>query len=270
MKVIVSHDVDHLYPSEHWTDLIFPKLWVRSFIELLKRQISLKTFGYRLLYIFDKRMNRIPEICDYDIAHGVKATYFFGMACALGMYYKKEKAVPWIQYVRDRGFDAGVHGCDYQNLNKIQEEHDAFRRLSGITEFGIRNHYVRCDDTTFEKMNSVGYLFDSTEFNKQHPEYKDPYKVGQMWEFPLAIMDGYVMHHDLEKAKQQVSSFVHDSIIAGDKYLTILFHDVFYNSKCYPCEKVFYEWLIEYLQEQGLEFVSYKDVIQELENGGEH
>lgn len=35
MKIIVSHDVDHLYPSDHFLkDLILPKMWVRSFLHL--------------------------------------------------------------------------------------------------------------------------------------------------------------------------------------------------------------------------------------------
>lgn len=269
MKVIISHDVDHLYPSEHvLTDLFFPKLWVRSLIEWLKGYIGIGVVWNRFLYILDKRMNRIPEICEFDLAQGVRATYFFGMENVLGMSYKKEKAFPWIEYVKNKGFDAGVHGCDYVNQGNISKEHDAFVNLTGDKTFGIRNHYVRYDKDTFNKMNYSGYLFDSTEFNKEELMYKDPYKVGSMWEFPLSIMDGYVLHHDLNEAKEKVRKFINETQFNGGKYLTILFHDLFYNEKCYPVEKAFYEWLIFYIKEQKLEFITFKEAIKELENEG--
>lgn len=265
MKVIISHDVDHLYPSDHCKDLIFPKFWVRSFIELIKGNISVGTFCYRLVCVFFKRMNRIPELCEFDKKNSVHATYFFGMANALGMSYKKEKALPWIEYVKEHGYDAGVHGCDYQNMEKIQNEHDDFYKLTGINKYGIRNHYVRYDDDTFNKMNKAGYIFDTSEFNKHHPEYKDPYKVGTMWEFPLALMDGYIIKTDLERTKVEVSKFIDKTMAEGGKYLTILFHDSYFDEKCYPREYHFYIWLISHIQSLGLDFISYKDAISELE-----
>lgn len=267
MKVIVSHDVDHISPSEHWKDLYYPKLWFRSFLELLKRQISFRVFWNRMVSVFDKRINRIPELIEFDCENNVKATYFFGMAHALGMNYNQGKALPWIQYVKDKGFDAGVHGCDYQHLDFIRKEHDDFAKLTSDSKFGIRNHYVRYDNDTFCKMSQVGYLFDTSEFNKEKPTYKKPYKVGGMWEFPLAIMEGYVVHHDLQEAQKVVTDFIHRSLDENADYLTILFHDSFYNKKCYPVEKAFYEWLIGYIKSLNLQFVSYLDAIKELENG---
>lgn len=266
MKVIISHDVDHLHPSEHlFSDLIFPKLWVRSFIELIKSQISIKTFIFRLFYVFNERMNRIPELCAFDKEKGVKATYFFGMANVLGMNYKKEKALPWIKYVVNEGYDAGVHGCDYLNLDKIKQEHDSFLKMTGIADFGIRNHYVRYDNDTFNKMNQAGYLFDTTEFNKEKLAYKAPYQVGKMWEFPLAIMDGYVLHHDLEDTKKSIVKFCDGLQNGQETYLTVLFHDSYFNKKCYPSEYSFYKWFVDYAIENGWEFISYRDAIKEIE-----
>lgn len=266
MKVIISHDVDHINVGEHWKDLYIPKYIIRSAIELIRHQISIKVFVFRFFSVFEKRIHRIPELCKFDQENGVKATYFFGMANVLGMSYKKENALPWINYVKKNGFDAGVHGCDYLHQDNITDEHDAFAKLTGDTEFGLRNHYVRFDDDTFNKMNKANYLFDSSEFNKTCIEHKDPYRVGAMWEFPLTIMEGYVLHHNLDEAKEKVINVLCETQSKGGKYVTILFHDLFYNAKCYPLEKEFYEWIIGYLKSQKIEFVSFKEAIKELED----
>lgn len=48
-------------------------------------------------------------------------------------------------------------------------------------------------------------------------------------------------------------------------YCTILYHDYQYNERTYPDEKVWYDWLLGYLQEKQYEFVSYEEAIEELE-----
>ena len=271
MKVIVSHDVDHLHPSEHFfKDLFFPKLWVRSLIQCVKGEIGFKVFINRLLLVFNKRLNRIEELCKFDSSNGVKATYFFGMDNVLGMSYCQKKALSYIQYVMERGFDAGVHGCNYDNPAAICKEYDDFRELTGYDSFGVRNHYVRYNGYTFAYMDKAGYLFDTSEFNKEELVYKQPYKVGAMWEFPLAIMDVYVLHHNFEEDKKAISEFVEKVNGITGSYLTILFHDTSFNQKAYPEEKAFYEWLIGDLVEKGVQFVTYKDAIEELENEGKY
>ena len=50
MKVIVSHDIDHLTVSEHlFKDAIVPKYYIRSYIELLSGKISLAELFNRSL-----------------------------------------------------------------------------------------------------------------------------------------------------------------------------------------------------------------------------
>ena len=54
MKVIISHDVDHLFRDDHYRDLIYPKLWVRSSLELIKRKYSVREWFYRMLTPFSE------------------------------------------------------------------------------------------------------------------------------------------------------------------------------------------------------------------------
>jgi len=263
MQIIISHDVDHLYPSDHiLRDLIFPKLWVRSFIQLCKRQITFSSFLYRLISIFDKRLNRIPEIIAFDKAYGVKSTFFFGMDNILGLSYKKEKAALWIRYVLDNDFDAGVHGIEISDMRKMKNEYDDFKKISGLSSFGIRTHYVRYDAETFTKMEKIGYLFDTSEFNKKEIELKPDYQIGNMREFPLHIMDVYVIHNNLEQAKQKTIEVLHEAEKKQLPYFTFLFHDYRFNEKTYLTDKAFYEWFVFYCIEHCHQFVSYRTICE--------
>ena len=47
MKIIVSHDVDHLFATDHINDLIYPKLWVRETF-CYESRISFKVWYLRI------------------------------------------------------------------------------------------------------------------------------------------------------------------------------------------------------------------------------
>lgn len=266
MKIIISHDVDHIYSKDHiFRDMIFPKLWVRSFIHFLQGKISFKTLWFRWTSIFEKNLNRINAVMEKDKQYGVPSVFFFGMRQGIGMSYKKEEAYDVIKNVEGNGFDVGVHGVAYEQYNQIEEEYADFKNIVQKSDFGIRTHYVRFDESTFDKMSRVGYLFDSSEFNKHELEIKAPYKVNDMWEFPLHIMDGYIIPPgNLEKAMNDTIHAIEKARKMSMPYCTILYHDYQYNEKTYPVEKAWYDWLLDYLKKEGYEFISYREAIKEL------
>lgn len=265
MKVIVSHDVDHMLRNEHYKDLIYPKLWMRSTIGLLKKEYGLSEWFYRMLSPFDKVRHRIYELMLYDKNNGIPSTFFFGMEKGLGMTYSIETAKNVIHDVESNGFDVGVHGIAYNTINKMMDEYKAFSEIVGYKDFGIRMHYVRFDDCTFDYLNKCGYLFDSTQFDKTNRDncLRGPYKVGKMWEFPLNIMDGY-LPKKLEEKKEETKRLVYKATKMGLPYLTILFHDYQF-SKGFETEKNWYMWTVDYLISSGYKFISYKEAIKELE-----
>ena len=267
MKIIISHDVDHLYNKDHlMRDLIFPKLIVRSFLHVLKGKIRFSTFLWRCRSVFEARLNRINEVMEKDKETGVPSVFFFGMSQGLGMSYRAEEAEDMIREVRKQGFRVGVHGIEFQNYQEISKEHDRFQKISNDLSFGIRTHYVRFDSETFQKFSKAGYMYDTSEFNKEKLEIKAPYKVGNMWEFPLHIMDGYIMPFgDLEAGKKNTIDAIKKAEEIGMPYCTILYHDYQYNKRTYPDEKAWYDWLLEYLKNERYEFISYEDAIKELE-----
>ncbi len=265
MKVIVSHDVDHLFAGDHWfRDLFYPKLWVRTTLQMIRKEITGREWLFRNISCFRKNRHNLEALMDFDEQHGIKSTFFFGMNQGLGMSYKPEEAKPVIQKVHKRGFAVGVHGIEYSDIKGMQREYETFKQITGIVPCGIRMHYVRFDEKTFERLNDIGYVFDSTEFDKLNcGTRKDPYKVGRMWEFPLAIMDAY-LEQSFDAAKQSTLRLLEECREKNIQYITVLFHDDQFCEEYYDMKK-WYEWLMDhFLRCDEYEFVSYDQAIREL------
>ena len=267
-KIIISHDVDHLFGRDHWLrDLIYPKLWIKSALKLAGHDISPGTFLARAASPFERERHRIRQVLDFDEAHGVPSTFFFGMSQGLGMSYRPDECASTVRYVTGRGFDVGVHGIAYTTFSDIQNEHDRFAFMFSMTDFGVREHYVRRDESTLEKLAKANYLYDTTVFNKERIELTPPYKVGDMWEFPLHVMDGYtVTDGHLSDGIAATASAIADACELELPYMTFLFHDYLFNGNAFPDQKAWYIWLIEFLNDEGFEFVSYRQAINELES----
>ena len=223
IKVIVSHDVDHLFARDHWfRDLIYPKMWVRNTLQLMKKEISLREWWLRNTSCFRKNRNNLDTLMDFDREHGIPSTFFYGMNQGLGMSYKPEEAKPMILKAHERGFDVGVHGIEYQDYEGMKREYDTFRETVGFEPRGIRMHYVRFDENTFENLSKIGYAFDTTEFDKANcGTRKLPYKVGKMWEFPLSIMDAY-LPSKREEAKRITLQLLDECKMRNLSYLPLL------------------------------------------------
>ena len=226
-------------------------------------------------------LHNIDALMEFDKAHCVKPTYFFIMnqtQCqkdGLGFAYTPEDAKPFIDFVRTNGLDAGVHGIVFDDLDGMKEEADTWSTLMGTPPDCLRMHYVRYDDKTFERLSQLGYMYDSTEFYKsERCTIKAPYKIGNMWEFPLNIMEcylvsPYVKQHaylaSAEEMKAQTLRIIGELKSKGINYLTVLFHDTGF------CESLkgyrdWYKWFVGYVEETpGFEFTSYREAVVLLE-----
>jgi len=266
MKAIVSHDIDHLTLSEHYlNDLIVPKYFVRSHIELLSGKISLKEFFNRVGDVFKNKWQHLESLHEFNKKHAVPTTYFIGVNKGEGLSYSKTEAAYWIHKLLELGCEVGPHCIEYENFEKIHAEYAEFKKLSTLTTFGTRMHYIRTNEHTYTNMAKAGYLFDSSEMG-----YKAPYRIGSMWEFPFQIMDTYI----IEKPKQWQSKNFFQSCEATkiiiDKaadlnlpYLGIDFHDRYF-SDSHKTWKDWYMWLIEYLVENRIQCVNFTTAVQEL------
>jgi len=264
MKIIISHDIDHLSVKEHYHDLIIPKFIGLSSIELLKGNISLKTYIKRLGGLFrENAWNNLRELLEFDREHNVNSTFFVAVANDLGISYSLNEAEKAIHLIKKRGFDLGVHGIEYKNIDGISDEYNTFRRISGLKKFGIRMHYLRKNERTLDFLDKAGYVYDTTEFSE---DLKQPYFIGNLLEIPLHIMDGYLflpkyMGLSLERAINLTKNLL-ERAKKENKLVNILFHQRYFSDE-FPRYKGWYEWLIKYATENEFEFLTYKEIARE-------
>jgi len=264
MKIIISHDVDHLFVNEHFNDLILPKHILRSKIELFKGKISIGEFFFRLNELFGNKLNRIEDIIDFDIKHQIPATFFVGVNNGLGLNYSLKKAAIAIKLIQSKGFDVGVHGIAFENIETIKSEFERFAQIVGHRNFGIRMHYLRNNSNTLKYLSDAGYLFDAT-LN----EIKSTYIINNITEFPVHIMDGWMINenkawqiNNLQKALDKSKQMIDEGLKKNIDYFSILFHDRYF-SKGFRTWKQWYTQLIEFLIQNHFQFVDYKTALKE-------
>jgi hypothetical protein len=270
VKIIVSHDVDHITVWEHKYDLIVPKFICRSFIEAALRSISISEIRNRFNDLLKNKWQNLEEIAQFDKENDVPSTFFIGVNNGVGLSYSPRSAEYWMKIILNKGFDVGIHGISFADYDGIRSEYEMFKSLSGLQKFGIRMHYLRNAANTVVALSQAGYMFDSTLY-----KFENPFKTGNMWEFPLHIMDGYLFYKNsrwqnqtLEQAKDQTKQAVEKAEKGNLNYLTILFHDRYF-SKGFETWKEWYIWVIGYLRDNGFKFINYKNAVLELDKQAE-
>lgn len=267
MKVIVSHDVDHITFWEHRRDFIVPKFMIRYFLEMTFGQITINEFSSRIRRILKNKWHNLEELMAFNKQYNIPSTFFIGVSNGNGLVYSTKDAEFWVKRIMQEGFDVGVHGIAFDNYEEIKHEYDTFKRISGNESFGIRMHYLRNSQNMLEYLSKAGYTFDSTIYKIERP-----YKINTMWEFPLFIMDVYIVrkksilqNQSFEQIKVATLKTIDDVYKRGIKYITINLHDRFYHES-FRIWKKWYIWLIQYFITNNIKFINYSDAIKELEH----
>lgn len=254
MKIILSHDVDHLSWSEHWKDKYFPGLLYRSLKGLGSSGISLKHLAGRFL---NGRLTHAEELHAFNQTVGAPSTFFFGMANGLQLSYAWRTAGNLIQRLHKQGAHIGLHGMRYDSKEGLQEEKK--RILSFLPEnypIGVRNHYLRLNDHTLNYMSQLDFLFDST-----HYSFEAPFRVGNMWEIPIGFMDaGHITHgkNDAKRLREITLERLHKAERQKQPFFVVNFHDTYFTPS-YPFHYEWYQWLVDHLSRQGYEFTDFVD-----------
>jgi hypothetical protein len=238
---------------------------VRSSIEAAIGKIGLKEYFSRFSELLKNKLHNLEELMEFDKENKVFSTFFVGVNRGCGMCYSLEDSQYWIKKIKEKGFDVGVHGVEFNNLEGIKKEYETFKKISGLSAFGIRMHYLRNCEDTIKCLNETGYTFDSTTFKMENP-----FNIGDLWEFPLHVMDGYLFNKNgkwqnqtLKQAKEATKAEIDRAYGNGIEYFTILFHDRFF-SRSFKAWKEWYIWLVGYLTNRAFEFITYREAIQEL------
>tara|TARA_Y100000385_G_C13098998_1_gene643238 strand:+ start:57 stop:680 length:624 start_codon:yes stop_codon:yes gene_type:complete len=204
---------------------------------------------------------------DYNESLGFKSSFFMGVNNGLGLNYNIKQTKKWVPIIKKRNFDIGIHGIDFENFKSINAEHRLFKEIIKQEDVGIRIHYLRLKNTTLANLNKSGYVYDSTTF-----ENKNPYIIGNMWEFPVQLMDSWVLNGDtsyqlrnLEQCKKYSIKVIQKAEELNLEYFTVIFHDVYFSSSFYTL-KEWYKWIINYFQEKGYIFTTFSHAINELNN----
>lgn len=268
MKAIISHDIDHITVFEHlFKDVIIPKFMTRMHIELLSGKISVREYMLRWADFFKNKWQNIDELITFNNINKVPSSFFIAVNKGIGLNYSNTAAMLWIDQMKSRSCEIGLHGIDFDNMAAIKKEFDLFASLTKQNNFGIRMHYVRNNEETYQLMDRAGYRYDSTEH-----AFKNPYKIGNMWEFPFQIMDGWVIEDgkkwqslNLEKSKEKTKVLIDKAASSDLQYLGIDFHDRYF-SHSFNTWLEWYIWLVDYLKINKIDCVNFEMAIKELEN----
>lgn len=267
MKAIISHDIDHITVTEHLLrDVIVPKYFCRMHIELMSGKVTFREYVLRWSELFKNKWQNIDELITFNNQYGVPSSFFIAVNKGVGLNYSNEAALSWIQQMQTRHCEIGLHGIEYAVPEMIKKEFGLFADLTGDHSFGIRMHYVRNTSETFNLLSECGYRYDSTEHS-----FKNPYRIGNMWEFPFQIMDGWIIENgkgwqslNLKEAKEATLRLIDKAHESNLSYLGVDFHDRYF-SHSYRTWLNWYMWLVEHLKSNQIEFVNFKTAIIELE-----
>jgi hypothetical protein len=255
MKVIVSHDVDHLQWKEHLLkDVFVYKFLAKTALYGLTRDITFSQVKKRIVSVLDARLHRIPELIQFDKSYGITPTFFVAVNNALGLSYSQNSAKQIIDYIKNENCHVGIHGIAYDSLEDMRKEYNLFKNISGLSHFGIRNHYLRQSENTLNYMSEIGYTFDSTLYAIQ-----SPYSINNMIEFPLTMMDAYMVtekEKNIKAAIARTKELVNKAAEKNLDLITLNFHDISFGD-IYPTDKEWYMWTIDWLSSQKVTFTTF-------------
>ena len=269
MKIIVSHDVDHISTYEHTLDLVIPKYIGRASIELFKVHIGLGEFAVRMSEMLAGKWSFIRELSAFDSQLGIKSNFFFAVGNGMGLAYKPEAAREMLRDVIAAGHNVGLHGIARDTVESIRAERLRFEAVYGVSCCGQRMHYLHPDPALLDAVAAAGFTYDSSLRGDGPVRKRDG-----IWSFPVHIMDGDVMlggrRYQTVSVREAVNGTRRRIAVldeSGVNYLSLLFHDRYFSAG----HAAWRDWYCETLAwatSQGYEFCTYEEAVCDLQRGG--
>ena len=266
MKIIISHDVDHITFREHLNDGIAAKFCIRTMLEMASLAISPYTAFQRVKRAWQNKWNNIEDLIIFDKSHNIDSTFFVGVSNGLGLSYCRDESIKEIRLIKNNGFEVGVHGIAFDNIESIKTEYEIFKSITNDNIIGIRTHYLRRADNSSQIYQRIGYDYDASVY-----EMGDPSVRGAFVSFPLTIMDGRILERSLfgiqkpnfNEVFSHTLKIIENAEANGQQYVSILFHDRYFSNE-FPLWRRWYIELIETLENKGHTFINYRQAWEEL------
>ena len=226
---------------------------------------NLRNGVQHFLYALDKKKHpywNFRQIIELEEKYGGKSSFYF-LALKPGerdFNYDLEEVASEIKYIRDSGWEVGLHGGhgSYLSLDDLVQKKKMLESVLGKEVVGFRNHFLRFRiPDTWELLSKAGFKYDTTFGYADTVGFRNgmchPFKpfdliTGKeidLIEIPLVIMDctllGDYMRLDHERAWEITRQLI-DTVEQCRGVITILWHNAYMQDD----NLRFYERLLEY------------------------
>jgi hypothetical protein len=259
----LTHDVDHPVIRRHkWDHTMFGFLYratVGSLRSVIRGRMPVRDMfknwaaALKLPFVhFGLARDFWREFDDryLELEEGLRSTFFVipfggragnkssGPAPSIrAAQYGAQDIAGAIQKLKAAGCEVGLHGIDaWMDSTKGREELDEIRRVTGMSEVGVRMHWLYFDQQSPATLEAAGAAYDSTFGYNEAVGYRvgttqvyKPLDANQLLELPLHIMDTalfYPSHLALSEpqAKKMLAPML-DNVVRLGGTLTVNWHD---------------------------------------------
>ena len=209
-----------------------------------------------------------PEIMEIEEKFGVKSTFFYRTKYENGDFLDYEDDIKTLQ---NGGWEIGLHSDpnSINNFESIKEEKNSLETLTKKPVYGNRVHYLAFNEDLPEKLSNLGFVYDSTFRNSKDRISKEDmgyYKINDILEFPLTIMDAYLFTY-MKISENQIINLFEDvlnkirKINYETNVITVNWHDNVLKMK----GGRMYKKIIEFLANQkDVEILRGIDVVEKI------
>ncbi len=259
----LTHDVDHPSVRHHkWDHTIFGFLYrafVGSLCDLIGGRRSLRELaanwaaGLKLPFVYMGVAEDFWRNFDdryLEIEKDLPSTFFVipfrsrpgtnpdGQVPAFrAARYEAKDIAHTIQRLMGAGCEVGLHGIDaWLDSSKGHDELEEIRALTGVSEIGVRIHWLYFNGQSASALENAGASYDSTIGYNETVGYRTgttqvykPLDATRLLELPLHIMDTAMFYpndrrHSPTRAKAVLRQMVNNAVQYGGA-LTVNWHD---------------------------------------------
>ena len=215
--IFLSHDVDWRKQGPKLEHILERK-------ERFDPKLFEKTRPEKMYYNFHEYM-------EIEEKFGTKSTFFFRTMYENGNVYDYENEINLLNKAK---WEIGLHldPSSVNDLERIRLEKNIIEEISHSKIVGNRVHFLKTNELLLEKLNELGFIYDSS-IKKRKDDYKEDigyYLQNKIIEFPITIMDAYLFTYMKIKEEKIISVF--DDVLKFSReknqefnIISLLWHD---------------------------------------------